>query len=152
MYSFASRSPLLKVVFETPDSNRNWKSRYFFLEGNTWMNRPGETEYLPVDTTWGVINPSRMYPPNCYNSFLTFYYKFHNRLFFFASRRRPQVSVEEFGFLERIFQKTKPEERTWAKLVNPKTIHWYCDGPEPTRETIVYDERVHRRKSVNLYS
>ena len=26
MYSFASRSPLLKVIFETPDSNRDWKS------------------------------------------------------------------------------------------------------------------------------
>ena len=34
MYSFASRSPLLKVIFETPDSNRDWKSRYFFLEGD----------------------------------------------------------------------------------------------------------------------
>ena len=72
-------------------------------------------------------------------------------VYFFAGRRRPQVSVEEFGFLEKIFQKTKPEERTWAKLVNPKTIHWYCDGPEPTREAIIYDERVHRRKSVNFY-
>ena len=51
MYSFASRSPLLKVIFETPNSNRDWKSRYFFLEGDKWMNRLGETEYMPVDTT-----------------------------------------------------------------------------------------------------
>ena len=51
MYSFASRSPLLKVIFETPDSNRDWKSRYVFLEGDGWMGRPGETEYMPVDTT-----------------------------------------------------------------------------------------------------
>lgn len=62
MYSFASRSPLLKVIFETPDSNRDWKSRYFFLEGDKWMNSPGETEYMPVDTTWGVIHSSRMHP------------------------------------------------------------------------------------------
>ena len=34
MYSFANRS------------------RYFFLEGDGWMGRPGETEYMPVDTTW----------------------------------------------------------------------------------------------------
>ena len=52
MYSFASRSPLLKVIFETPDSNRDWKSHYFFLEGDGWMGRSGETEYTPVDTTW----------------------------------------------------------------------------------------------------
>ena len=62
MYSFASRSPLLKVIFETPDSNRDWKSRYFFPEGDKWMSRPGETEFMPVDTTWGVLHSSRMQP------------------------------------------------------------------------------------------
>ena len=62
IYSFASRSPLLKVIFETPDSNRDWKSWYFFLEGDRWMNRPGETEFMPVDTTWGVLHSSRMHP------------------------------------------------------------------------------------------
>ncbi|XP_050250466.1 uncharacterized protein LOC126697499 isoform X1 [Quercus robur] len=60
-------------------------------------------------------------------------------------RRRPQVSLEEFSFLEKICRKTTPEERTWAKLVNPRTIHWYCDGPEPTQEAIRYDERVHKQ-------
>ena len=34
IYSFATRSPLLKVIFETPNSNKVWKSRYFFLEGD----------------------------------------------------------------------------------------------------------------------
>ena len=72
-------------------------------------------------------------------------------VYFSAGRRCPQVSIEEFSFLEKIFQKTKPEERTWAKLVNPKTIHWYYDGPEPTQEAIRYDEKVHRCKPVNVY-
>jgi len=62
MYSFASRSPLLKVIFETADSNRDWKSRYFFLEGDGWMGRPGETDYMLVDITWGVLDPTRMHP------------------------------------------------------------------------------------------
>ena len=62
MYSFASRSPLLKVIFETPDSNRDWKSRYFFLESGEWMSRPGEMEYMLVDTTWGVLHSSRKHP------------------------------------------------------------------------------------------
>ena len=61
MYSFASRSPLLKVIFETPDSNRDWKSRYFFLEVDKWMSHLGETEYMLVDTTWGVLHSSRMH-------------------------------------------------------------------------------------------
>ena len=51
IYSFASRSLLLKVIFETPDSNRDWKSRYSFLEGDGWMSHLGEKEYMPVDTT-----------------------------------------------------------------------------------------------------
>ena len=70
----------------------------------------------------------------------------------FSVRRRPQVDLEEYNFLERIFSKTKPEERTWAKLVNLNTVHWYCDGPEPTPAAIKYEERTCQRKSVTLYN
>lgn len=49
MYSFVPRSHVLKVIYETPDSNRDWKSRYFFIEGDGWMYHPGETDYMPVD-------------------------------------------------------------------------------------------------------
>ena len=66
-------------------------------------------------------------------------------------RRRPQVDLEEYSFLEKIFSKTKPEERTWAKLVNLNTVHWYCDGPEPTTAAIKYEERTRQRKSVTSF-
>ena len=62
VYSFVPRSPLLKVIYETLDSNWDWKSRYFFLEGDGWMYRPGDTEHMPVDTTWGILHPSHMHP------------------------------------------------------------------------------------------
>ena len=62
IYSFVPRSSLLKVIFETPDSNRDWKSRYFFLEGDGWMCRPGETDHMPVDTTWGILSENGMSP------------------------------------------------------------------------------------------
>ena len=62
IYSFAPRSPLLKVIFETPYSNRDWKSRYFFLEGDKWICRPGDTEHMPVDTTWGILHSSGTHP------------------------------------------------------------------------------------------
>ena len=62
MYSFVPRSPLLKVIYDTPDSNRDWKSRYFFLEGDGWMCRLGDTEHMPVDTTWGILHMSSMHP------------------------------------------------------------------------------------------
>ena len=66
-------------------------------------------------------------------------------------RRRPQVDLEEYNFLEKIFSKTKPEERTWAKLVNLNTVHWYCDGPEPTAAAIKYEERTRQRKYVTSF-
>ena len=62
IYSFVPRSPLLKVIFETPNSNGEWKSHYFFLEGDGWMCRPRNTEHMPVDTTWGILPPSGMHP------------------------------------------------------------------------------------------
>ncbi|XP_065634660.1 2-isopropylmalate synthase 1, chloroplastic [Quercus suber] len=60
MYSFVPRSPVLKVIYETPNSNRDWKSRYFFMEGDDWMSHPGETDFMPVDTVWGILNSSGM--------------------------------------------------------------------------------------------
>ena len=62
IYSFVPRSPLLKVIYETPDSNRDWKSRYFFFEGDDWMCCPRDSKYMPVDTTWGILHPSNMHP------------------------------------------------------------------------------------------
>ena len=48
MYSFVPRSPLLKVIYDTLDSNRDWKSRFFFLESDDWMCRPRDTEHMPI--------------------------------------------------------------------------------------------------------
>ncbi|XP_075653876.1 uncharacterized protein LOC142624224 [Castanea sativa] len=86
MYSFVAKGPLLRLVCDTPDSNRDWKTR-----------------------------------------------------------DRPQVTLEEWSFLERIFNKTKLEERTWAQLVTLDTLHWYCDGPEPTSAAHRYNSRVRKQ-------
>ena len=57
MYNFVPRKSVLKVIYETPDSNRDWKSRYFFLKGDGWICHPRETDYMPVDKTWGILDP-----------------------------------------------------------------------------------------------
>ena len=51
MYNFVSRSSLLRLVCDTPDSNRNWKGHYFFIQADKWMCHPGEQEYMLVDKT-----------------------------------------------------------------------------------------------------
>ena len=61
MYNFVPRSPLLRLVCETPNSNRNWKGRYFFMEGDGWISHPSDNEFMPVDTTWDILPPSGMY-------------------------------------------------------------------------------------------
>ena len=61
MYSFVHKKSILKVIYETPDSNYDWKSHYFFLEGDGWMCHPGETNYMPVDKTLGILDPSDIY-------------------------------------------------------------------------------------------
>ena len=61
MYSFVPRKFVLKVIYETLYSNRDWKSRYFFLEGDDWMCHPGETDYMSIDKTWGILDLSSIY-------------------------------------------------------------------------------------------
>ena len=46
MYNFTPRSPLLRLICENPDSNRDWKSHYFFLEGDEWMCHPSDNEFI----------------------------------------------------------------------------------------------------------
>ena len=62
MYSFVPRSSVLKVIYETLDSNRDWKSRYFFLEDDGWMCHLEEMGHMPIDKTWGILNPSGIHP------------------------------------------------------------------------------------------
>ena len=75
MYNFMPRSPLLRLICENLDSNRDWKSCYFFLEVDEWMCHPGDNESIPVDKTWGIMPPSGMCPSTetylYYNSLLT---------------------------------------------------------------------------------
>ena len=62
MYSFLPRSPLLRLVCETPDSYKDWKSHYFFIQGDDWMCHLGNHEYTPVDKTWGIMPSSDKCP------------------------------------------------------------------------------------------
>ena len=51
MYSFLPRKPSFRLVCETSDSKRNWKSRYFFLEGDNCMCHPVDQKFMPIDKT-----------------------------------------------------------------------------------------------------
>ena len=46
-YHFNTRDKNLRLVSDMPDSNRNWKSRYFFIEGTDWVCRQEEWATMP---------------------------------------------------------------------------------------------------------
>ena len=60
MYSFVPRSSLLRLVCDTPDSNRNQKNHYFFIQGDNWIRHLGDEEYMLVDKTQGIMPPFGM--------------------------------------------------------------------------------------------
>ena len=70
---------------------------------------------MPVDKTWGIMPPSGMRPSTeiyfCYNSFLT-----SNCPSSCAAQDHPPVSLEQFSFLERIFNK--------ASLKKGRGLNW----------------------------
>ena len=90
------------LICENPNSNRDWKSRYFFFEGDELMCHPGDSKFMPVEKTWGIMPPSGMHLSTniclCFN-----YSSMHNYPSFYAVRDSPPVSLEQFSFLE-----TKP--------------------------------------------
>ena len=61
MYHFAVREKELRLVSETPDSNRNWKGRYFFVKGTDWVCRREEWKTMSLgyfDNTWAFVRDS----------------------------------------------------------------------------------------------
>ena len=60
-YHFAIREKDLKLVSDMPDSNRNWKSRFFFVEGTDWVCREEEWATMPhgyFNNTWAYVRES----------------------------------------------------------------------------------------------
>ena len=137
MYNFTPRSPLLRLICENPDSNRDWKSCYFFLEGDEWMCHPGDNEFMPIDKTLGIMPPSGMRLSTeiyfCFNFSLT-----SNCLSPCAARDHPPVSLEQFSFLKKIFNKTslkKGHGLNWSIWIPCTGIVMDQSRPQPPVDT-----------------
>ena len=95
-YHFTVREKDLKLVFDMPDSNRNWQSRFFFVEGMDWVCREEEWATMPrgyFDNTWAFVRESgwNRQLPLC-----LFYSDVSNIVFFFliAASARPSITDE----------------------------------------------------------
>ena len=50
---------MLKLVMDVPDSNHDWKGRYFFVQGVDKVCRLEEwVNVVEFDNTWGVLDMS----------------------------------------------------------------------------------------------
>jgi len=60
IYHFLAWKPSLRLVFDMLDSSKNWKNRYFFVQGTEWICRPDKWASIPngFDNTWGIIKES----------------------------------------------------------------------------------------------
>jgi len=56
-----------------PDSNRSWKSRYFFIEESDWVCRSEEWVTMPrdFDNTWALVKASGFNTDSFYFAFNT---------------------------------------------------------------------------------
>ena len=60
-YHFAVKEKDLKLVSDMPDSNRNWKNRFFFVEETDWVCLEEEWAMMPhdyFDNTWAYVKES----------------------------------------------------------------------------------------------
>ena len=57
-----------------PDSNKNWKGRYFFVQGTDWVCRLEEWVTMPhgFDNTWGIVKDLGLAPSVFYFNFLIY--------------------------------------------------------------------------------
>lgn len=60
IYHFLARKLAFRLVSNMLDSNRNWKNRYFFVQGMEWLCRPEVWACMPdrFNNTWGIIKES----------------------------------------------------------------------------------------------
>ena len=75
----------LKLVSEMPDSNRNWKNRYFFVQGTDWVCRLKEWDGMPngFDNTWGVVRELGLSFVFIFHHLVSFSYTSNTFFFFF---------------------------------------------------------------------
>ena len=57
IYHFIARKNALRLVLDMPDSNKNWKGKYFFVKGTNWVCHSEEWDIMPhgFDNTWDIV-------------------------------------------------------------------------------------------------
>ena len=130
IYHFLARKLSLKLVSDMPDSNRNWKNRYFLSRGQSGCAGSKSRPTCPTGLiTHGGLSRSlvslRLFVSLlCLVLYLT-------QSFRFLASIRPEITDEQENFLWKVWA-IPLEERKWKDLVTHDTLHTFYSGPEQT--------------------
>ena len=133
IYHFSTRKKELRLVFDMPDSNRNWKGRYFFVKGMNWVCRQEEWETMPhgFDNTWAYVKDSGW--PRLLFSVYLFQISNIACLSFLSASVRSHITGKQEDFIRKVTEILMDEWKC-RDLITLNTLHAYCRGPEPTQE------------------
>ena len=100
-YHFNARDKNLRLVSDMPNSNKNWKSRYFFVEGTDWVCHQEEWATMPhgyFDNTWAFVRDLGQFRQPCSFRFLS---DVTNNILFSSAYTRPHIIDEQEEFIRR---------------------------------------------------
>ena len=119
---------------DMPDSNRNWKGRYFFVQGTDWVCHREEWVTMPhgFDNTWGIVKDSSLVS-STFSLFLYLFVKVFNVICFFSFSTSVCLCItnEQEAFIRRVLE-IPFDKRKCRDLITLDTLHAYCGGDVPT--------------------
>ena len=135
IYHFAARKKKFRLVSDMPDSNRNWKGKYFFVQEMDQVCHREEWVTMPhgFDNSQGIVKDSGFVPSTCLLFSLFICLKFFNVIHFslFSTSVHPRISEEQEAFIHRVL-KIPFDERRCRDLITLDSLHAYCGGLELT--------------------
>ena len=145
IYHFAARKKGLRLMSDMPNSNRNWKGRYFFVQGTDYVCRLEEWATMPhgFDNTWGIVKDSSLTPSIFALTFSI--YLISVLMLFFSFFNYSNIIDEQEAFIHRILE-ISFEQQKCRDLITLDTLHAYCGGPKLTPIARRLNTYSHRHK------
>ena len=122
------------MVKGLPSSFRYWKSRFVFVSGDDFETPASEAwgDVPRLLCRWGTPHlGASILPIICWFLFLSLLVVHNLPLFPCAVKRRPKLKSKYQGRVDKAIQYSEAIE-SWEDLVDPRTLAFYCLGPDPS--------------------
>ena len=123
-----------RIVRGLPSSFRYWKSRFVFVSGNDFETPASEAwgDVRRLLRRWGTPHlGTSILPIVCWFLFLSLLVVHNLPLFPCIVKRRPKLKSKYQGRVEKAIEYAEAI-KSWEDLVDPRTLAFYCLGPDPS--------------------